>query len=193
MEEFRVFCGAPSGRPIPFHTQPLILALALLFATGVSTGLSGKPKLSNYRKKSRNKHGNFARTSRGRGQDLSICRGHLLGKVTEWLVGLLGKIAVQCANLRRLGYECLVSGLREFGLNFNHLVERSCARELLNKRLCAFKRFFRVVCVSSGNRLKAACEGVGWPICCTDCRTGWLFDIALAREILFRFTGFCMK
>ena len=33
------------------------------------------------------------------GVDLSICRGHLCNKITEWLVGLLGKIAVQSTNL----------------------------------------------------------------------------------------------
>jgi hypothetical protein len=36
---------------------------------------------------------------RPREVDLSICRSHLCNKTTEWLAGLLGKIAVQSANL----------------------------------------------------------------------------------------------
>src|SRR6476646_4541975 len=92
---------------------------------------------------------------------LSICWGHLCNKTTKWLVGLLGKIAVQCGNPLCLRNECLVSCLREFSLNFNHLMERLCARKFLNKKLCVFKRFLCVVAVRSGNRLKAVGEGLG--------------------------------
>src|SRR5437588_2792764 len=100
-------------------------------------------------------------TSRGVRYDLSICRGHHCNNTTERLVGLLGKVAVQCANLLCLSYERAVSRLREFDLNFNRLVERFHGRELLNKRLGVFKRLRRVVTISSGNRLKAAGEGGG--------------------------------
>ena len=48
-------------------------------------------------KKPRDEQGNGALTSRSK--TLSICRGHLCNKAAEWLVGLLGKIAVQCGNL----------------------------------------------------------------------------------------------
>ena len=42
---------------------------------------------------------NRAIVLRPREVDLSICRSHRCNKITEWLVGLLGKIAVQSANL----------------------------------------------------------------------------------------------
>src|SRR4029077_5316999 len=97
---------------------------------------------------------------RSRWPGLSICRGHLGQKSTEWFGGLLGKIAIQRPNLLRLGHECLEGRLGEVGLNFNRLVERFRARELLHKRPGVFKRFLGVVTVSCGNRLEAAREGI---------------------------------
>ena len=55
---------------------------------------------------------------------LSICRGHLGKKTTERLAGFRGKIAIQRANLMRLGHERLERRLCEFGLNFDRLVDR---------------------------------------------------------------------
>src|ERR1035441_306116 len=60
------------------------------------------------------------------------------------------------SNLLRLSDEDLVCRLREFGLNFNRLVERLHARELLNIGLRVFKRLLRVIAVSGCYRLKAA-------------------------------------
>jgi hypothetical protein len=69
--------------------------LLLVASASASSQLPGLDELSDDRK-------NLA-MSRAivppRGGDLSICRGHLCNKATEWLVGLLGKIAVQYANL----------------------------------------------------------------------------------------------
>ena len=89
-------------------------------------------------------------------EELSSCRGHLRNEASEGLVRLLGKITVECANLLRLSDEGLVSRLREFGLNFNRLVERLHARELLNIGLRVFKRLLCVIAVSGCYRLKAA-------------------------------------
>src|SRR5258708_33597174 len=60
-----------------------------------------------------------------RGSISSGCRSHLCKKAAEWFIGLLGKIAIQCADLLRLCHECPESRLGEFGLNFHCLVERS--------------------------------------------------------------------
>lgn len=70
--------------------------LLLVASASASSQLPGLDELSDDRKKPRDEQGNCALTPR---DDLSICRGHLCSKVTEWLVGLLGKIAVQYANL----------------------------------------------------------------------------------------------
>ena len=74
------------------------------------------------KEKPRDEQGTLALTPRG--YDLSICRDHRGKKSTEWLEGLRGKIAIQRANLLRLGHERLESRLCEFGLNFNRLVAR---------------------------------------------------------------------
>jgi hypothetical protein len=72
--------------------------MLLVTEASASYQLLGKlDELSDDQKKPRDEQGNCAMISRG--ETLSVCRGHFCHKVAEWLVGLLGKIAVQCANL----------------------------------------------------------------------------------------------
>ena len=74
------------------------------------------------KKTPRDERGVLALASRGLG-DLAICRGRLGKKTTEGFIGLRGEIAIQRANLLRLGHERLEGRFCELGLNFNHLVD----------------------------------------------------------------------
>src|SRR5713101_9208700 len=60
------------------------------------------------------------------------CRGELRDEAFERLVSLLGEIGIKPRDLLRLGHECLIGGLREFGMHFNRLVQRLHAGQLLD-------------------------------------------------------------
>ena len=82
-------------------------------------------------------------------------RRELRDDAFQRLVGLLGEIGVEPRDLLRLRNERLISGLREFGLHFERLVQRLHARQLLDKRLGVFKRLLGVVAIGAGDGLKA--------------------------------------
>jgi hypothetical protein len=69
----------------------------------------------------------------GGGRLVGGCRGELRDEAFERLVSLLGEIGVKPSDLLRLGHEGLISGLREFGLHFNRLVQGLHAGQLLDE------------------------------------------------------------
>src|ERR1700712_807152 len=81
--------------------------------------------------------------------------GRLADQALKRLEGLFCKLAVQFADLPRLGYRVLVGPFHEFGLNFHRLVERADAGELLAKRPELLERFPGVVAIGIGDRLQA--------------------------------------
>ena len=74
----------------------------------------------------------------------------------EWVESLLGKIAVESADLQRLDDEGLVSRLGVFGLDFNGLVERPHAGKFLDIAFGVFERFLGVVAIGGSDGLDAA-------------------------------------
>ena len=67
------------------------------------------------------------------------------GVSLERLVGLLGEIGIELADLGRLGDEALVGGLRVVGLDLDRLVERLGAEQLLHDLGAVLEGLLRVV------------------------------------------------
>ena len=63
----------------------------------------------------------------------------------ERLVGLLGEIGIELADLGRLGDEAFVGGLGVVGLDLDRLVERLGAEQLLDDLGAVLERLLRVV------------------------------------------------
>src|SRR5450759_2272425 len=63
----------------------------------------------------------------------------------ERLVGLLGEIGIEFADLGGLGYEALIGGLGVFGLHLDRLLERLDAEQLFQRRGAVFESLLRVV------------------------------------------------
>ena len=80
---------------------------------------------------------------------------HLGDEGLERLVGVLGEVLVELADLGGLGDEGLVGGLGVVGLHFDRLVERADAGKLLEERTALFERLLGIIRVSGRDRLQA--------------------------------------
>src|SRR5690348_11885243 len=83
----------------------------------------------------------------------SLGRLGLSGIGLERLVGLLGEIGIEFADLRRLGDEALVGGLGIIGLDLDRLVQRPGAEKLLEKLGAILERLLGVIRYLGGDRL----------------------------------------
>src|SRR4051812_9953642 len=82
-----------------------------------------------------------------------------LGVSLERLVGLLGEIGIELADLGRLGDEALIGGLGVVDLDLEGLVERLNAHHLLQRLGAFLERLLRIVGELRRDRLRGLRQG----------------------------------